>query len=550
MLIPDLHADTWVATDALGRMLPVAPCAPRPDRYVGVFYFVWHGHHGTPGPYDLSKITQETPPKFGGVGEFHWWGEPEVGYFRSIDPWLQRRNLEMLGNAGVDVLFVDVTNAFTYREEMAVLFETAERMRAQGSPTPRVAFVLNAHPVATVKRLWEEWYRPRKHAGLWFPWLGKPLILADPDAKDEDGQTVPPEIRSFFTWRRSWFETDPNGWFGDGRDRWPWRDRTPQKYGWHDDPKVAEQIAVGVASHPTNGIGRSTRNGKIPPLDALGSAATYDQGIQFEEQWRRVFETDPKMVFVTGWNEWVAQRFLVAKGQQIDLAGQPLKEGDTFFVDLYNREFSRDLDPMRGGYTDNYYYQLIANVRRFKGARPIPRATAPATIRVEGPFAQWRGIGPEFRDNVGDTMPRDADGWGSLHYRNVTGRNDIVAAKVARDAQNLAFYVRTAAPLTPSADPRWMVLYLDVDQSAATGRYGYDYRVASGWLERWSGRWTRLKRVPTRTEGKELHLAIPRKLVGYRGGLDFKWTDNSTEDGLFLDGDAAPPRRFRYRYRE
>ena len=69
-----------------------------------------------------------------------------------------------------------------------------------------------------MKRLWEEWYRPRLHAGLWFRWLGKPIILADIDAK-EDGEVLPDEIRAFFTWRRSWFESDPKGWFGDGHDR-------------------------------------------------------------------------------------------------------------------------------------------------------------------------------------------------------------------------------------------------------------------------------------------------------------------------------------------
>ena len=135
----DVYADTWVATDALGRKLPVGGevRAPRKDRFVGVFYFVWHGLHGVPGPYDLSKITAEPNPKFGGVGEFHWWGEPEIGYFRAADPWVARRNLEMLANAGVDCLFVDATNAFTYRDEVRVLFDTAETMRPRGTPHRR-----------------------------------------------------------------------------------------------------------------------------------------------------------------------------------------------------------------------------------------------------------------------------------------------------------------------------------------------------------------------------------------------------------------------------
>jgi hypothetical protein len=35
-------------------------------------------------------------------------------------------------------------------------------------------------------------------------------------------------------------------------------------------------------------------------------------------------------------------------------------------------EFTRCIQPMRGGYTDNYYMQMARNIRRYKGVRPIP----------------------------------------------------------------------------------------------------------------------------------------------------------------------------------
>jgi len=56
-------------------------------------------------------------------------------------------------------------------------------------------------------------------------------------------------------------------------------------------------------------------------------------------------------------------------------------------VDAYNAEFNRDIEPMRGGSTDDLYYQLIANVRRFKGARPIPFASAPLHAALRFPLA-------------------------------------------------------------------------------------------------------------------------------------------------------------------
>lgn len=303
---------------------------------------------------------------------------------------------------------------------------------------------------------------------------------------------------------------------------------------------------MGVASHPIGmNIGRSYKDGKEP-----ATATDYAKGVQFQEQWDRALAVDPKMVFVTGWNEWVAQRFRVAKDQRINLAGRELKEGETFFVDQYNAEFSRDIDPMKGGYEDNYYYQLVANIRRFKGARSIPRASAPKSIDIKAGFIQWRNVQPEFLDARGDTEHRDFDGWGTLHYRDTSGRNDIVAAKVARDRENLAFYVRTAAPLTPMTDENWMILYLDRDQDAATGWHGYDYRVARGRLEHWANGWRSVAPVAMRSVGNELQILVPRRLIGYRGGLDFKWADHSDETGMFLTGDAAPSRRFSYRYRE
>ena len=55
----------WPATDALGRRLPVPSEVgrPRPDRFVGIFYFLWHDNRGgkSPnwdGPYDIAQDSE------------------------------------------------------------------------------------------------------------------------------------------------------------------------------------------------------------------------------------------------------------------------------------------------------------------------------------------------------------------------------------------------------------------------------------------------------------------------------------------------------------
>jgi len=121
----DLGSDNWVATDALGSKLPgYKECGPpRKDRYVGIFYFTWH--QPGPGPYDITKILADNPenPKWGPVNAFHHWGEQEMGYYLSEDPYVIRKHMMMLSEAGVDTLILDVTNAFTYTSTYMKLCE-------------------------------------------------------------------------------------------------------------------------------------------------------------------------------------------------------------------------------------------------------------------------------------------------------------------------------------------------------------------------------------------------------------------------------------------
>lgn len=236
------------------------------------------------------------------------------------------------------------------------------------------------------------------------------------------------------------------------------------------------------------------------------------------------------------------------------------------FVDQFTQEYSRDVEPMRGGHWDNYYYQMVDFIRRYKGVREVPQAGPPFSIVVDGRFEDWREVGPEYRDDIGDTMDRDHPGWGSAGpYVDCTGRNDIVSAKVTRDVDYLYFYARTRAPITPHTDPHWMMLYIDADCDPKTGWEGYDCvvnrRVRDGGvalLERWEdGKWASVGGVAYRISGRELELAVRRSALGLEEAspvrFDFKWVDNVPPGDVMAfteRGDSAPNGRFRYRYRE
>ena len=365
------------------------------------------------------------------------------------------------------------------------------------------------------------------------------------------------QIRRFFTFRKP----QPDYFVGPtGLRQWGWLEVYPQ-HAFYKVPGIPEEVPVGVAQNAADGKlsvfthpgahGRSFHDGKEP-----GPEGRDGSGRNFAEQWRRALEIDPAFVFVTNWNEWIAGRFTPA---HMPLYGS----GPVTFVDEFNAEFSRDVEPMRGGHGDNYVYQMAANIRRYKGARPIP-PVEPRPITIDGRFDDWARVQPEFRDTIGDPVHRDQPGWGTrLHYVNTTGRNDIVAAKISLDARAVFFFVRTKDKLTSPADPNWMLLFIDADQNPKTGWLGFDFVVnrmirdsSRTTLERNIGgkfEWGSPVEIPFKTADNAIELAIPRATLGLTtlpAAIDFKWADNPQQTGdwsdFTLNGDAAPNDRYNF----
>lgn len=553
----------WPAVDSLRRTCPVEGEAPkaREGRSVGIFYFLWlsAGFPKSPhwdGPADISQVLLREPnavsnpncPFWGGMTAFHFWGKPLYGYYDSRDPWVLRRHAMLLSDAGIDVLILDATNGLTYPEVYNKLCEVFSQMRREVNITPQIAFMINSHPQKTVQKLFDDLYKPGRHRELWYLWHGKPLLLCDPAA-------ATPEIRSFFTLRKAHWPfalvNTPNAWH--------WEAAYPQCYGYTDDPNKPEQLNVSVAQNlrvadakvtcmsTGEARGRSFHDGKV---DRRPDAV--NEGLNFQEQWKRAFELDPPFVMVTGWNEWVAQRYATPAGQ-------------LSFCDQFSQEASRDVEPMQGGHFDNYYYQLVTNVRRYKGVPSVEKASPPVSMPGDGSFEWWRSVRPTFSDWIGDTTPRDFAGAGGQHYTERSGRNDIVACKVARNASNVFFYLETKKPIQPAG--RWDSLWLliNADQNAATGWEGVDFLIgrvidqdgvliesnAGGW------NWKPAGKASYRIAGNRLQVTVPRKTLGLQEGnsrlaIDFKWFDNAREPGSVADwysrGDIAPEGRFFFRY--
>ncbi len=259
---PPNSGTPWPATDALGRRLPLAAevGAPRTDRFVGIFYFLWQStevRSGAPDgrPYDVSRILAQDPdalkqpasPLWGPIGVYHYWAEPLDGYYANDDPWVLRRHARWLADAGIDTLIFDATNAQTYRDTYSALCEVFEQVRRDGGRTPQIAFMVNTEAGKTADRLLQELYAPGRFRELWFRWQGKPLLICDPAQAGAN-------VKDFFTLRAAhWPFTLTNTPYA-----WHWEATFPQPYGYTDDPQRPEQVNVSVAQNLRQADGKVT----------------------------------------------------------------------------------------------------------------------------------------------------------------------------------------------------------------------------------------------------------------------------------------------------
>lgn len=567
----------YAGVDDLGRVLGMPADKDIPeynkDKLVGMFYFINHGGKTTQGPYDISKILEKDPEAFksderwinaggGAVNTIHWWGESIFGYFRGSDKWVKQRDVMLLTDAGVDFLILDSSNGATYKEHVLVLLEVLDEFYKQGYKVPKVAFVTKHNPGTHMMEIFNEIYKAHsEYSHLWFELDGKPLILGK-----TDDPAFTDEFKEFFTIRYSQWPREAKR-----EDGFPWMafERPQHLFGKELGTTI---ISVSVAQHTgslafSNGAfhgdetvrSRSFHNGKEDK-----SEDAYLHGYNFAEQFEYAISVDPDIIFVTGWNEWIAYRL----NEWYDVTEQRYNDV-AIFVDAATANYSRDIQPMKGGYGDNYYMQLIYYIRKFKGAAQVNnkeleenKEITHSSVDIKGDFSQWDDIGTSYVDYAGDTMHRNARGFGKIVYVNETGRNDIVLSKVTHDGENVYFYVETKEPLGPYTDEHWMNLFIKTGNNEDNW-YGYDFVINRQILsntktvvEKCKGGWDweKVSEIEYKAEGNKLMFSIPKNALGLDIGseinIEFKWSDNYQGEGdfwsFYLDGDTAPYGRLNY----
>ncbi len=566
---------TWVAIDDRDCETPTGEetGGVRTDKQVGLFYFVNHTGSASETPRDNTYLYNTlgldgmknyltTPTN----ADSYFWAEPYFGYYMNTDSWVQRKHAYMLEAAGVDFIFVDLTNGATYDKALISLFDTWKAIREEGGSTPDICLIAAGSIGAVWNNVKGYIYSEEgveKYGDLFYRYEGKPLLMANVSTVDEATRA---ELEECFTIRHCWAWSLTAG-------QWNWL----QEYqidengnavlsngDWGLSPTgEREELALCIGHHPTTSKGRSFVNSLIY-RDDFGFGLDSGAGEGFANSFAAVKQLDPDMLLITGWNEWIA-------GLNIDMVRDfaGTKSNKFSFVDQFNTEYSRDGEPMKlrdgegVGFGDNYYYQMASYIREFKGWSKAASASGQTTVDLSNPES-WANVGPLFTDNANDTEWRSEVGYfAGYTYVNSSGRNDLLDAKVSQDAEYLYFTVNTAEDVVIADDSDWMNLYLNIDGDSTNGWEGFDFvinRARDGHYvsieslaDGWSG--LHIGQALYSVIGKTMTVRVQKSVLGIEGAateLLFKWADNATVDGNvmeFMDlGDTAPNDRFAFRY--
>ncbi|MBR5059458.1 MAG: hypothetical protein IKX06_01655 [Clostridia bacterium] len=579
----------WGAVDGLGRELPGnKKTGERNEKQVGIFYWTWHEEFGGDSwvkPTNLNELIKEYPeaandfnhPAWGPDVRTNFWNEPLWGYYIESDDYVLRKQAELLADAGIDFVMFDCTNgSFTWTSAYLNLLKVWSEARADGVNTPKVAFMLQfGYSGNTRTSLWDIYttiYRDGKYQDLWYYLDGKPLVMAWNTGLDLNNADEI-DLLNFFTYRypcASYWEEDKSD------EYWGWLSTYPQTLYYNEDGTV-EMTTVGVAQNAnyvtqtlsamnaeyTMGRDYAGKRGysysyyyrwrKIRVGSRIKDSKLY--GRNFQEQWDYAISKDPDIVFVTGWNEWLVTKMKDWWGLAVA------------FPDEFTDNYSRDIEPTKGDLKDHYYYQLVANVRRFKGASPPDVQKKQKTIDPDAGFEQWDDAElVSYNHYAHNTLARDNKGYADTWYTGEAIRNDIVCAKVSYDSDDLYFYVETENDITPFTDDAWMRLLIDAGSATPFSKDWEGFEFILG-RERTSGdkmllekstggwNWKDVGFVDYRVSGRQMMVRIPRSYLGDAGEtleFGFKWCDNNIKDGdimtLYTEGDAAPGGRFTFRF--
>ncbi len=394
----DPDGDGWGWENDQSCRVQQQPQADAPDLPIGIIYYVWHcatktgiyqdlyRRRGLPSgeEFNTSNVLSGRQSDWGDEHRFHWWDTPQEGYYCLGDePEIIRKHLTMLRDAGIDFLVIDITNHPNVKslgaedfilKSLRPLLDTAKQVEGApkivpwmplasenadtqnelnyfcttspgGSDCAALSAATNQSMVEHVTNLLTSEYPDQRYI-----YNDKPLLL---EAANDDlyprslTDLVRPQVEQEWTVRRTWgLRDDAIDWqflstCSDPEDFFNTQGWTEQ--GCNQPVNAGEQISVTAAYQYTY-ISEPFERDPNNNARFIGGMPKF-HGRTLAQQFRVAFanrQFEP-LVLVTGWNEWIASRFIVG--------------GRDVFVDAYDHEKNRDIEP--GGSSGDYYYFLL-----------------------------------------------------------------------------------------------------------------------------------------------------------------------------------------------
>jgi hypothetical protein len=362
LLTLGLALSAGLGLQALELQPPTEPPAKYQTTKFGILYSLWQcdAYDGSHQPPDTSKALKGLMP-WAPVPTFHWWGEPALGYYcLSQREDILRKHAEMLRDAGIAFVFLDITNWPDKNKNDAnrAIIQPLAHILAVWNTVPNAPKIVPSVPLTATGDMFDYVLQQLgRYPNLEFVFKRKPLALV------VDNSAYPIDAGKYanysqaYTLRRMWGLAQPASIWSFMEECAPGflasRGTKPCKQRITVIDGVPEQVPVTTAYQETYMSDKATAVQKL-------------HGRTFVQQFATAFQNpEVPIVTITGWNEWIAQRFCLAstKPPRITSANctdpnDHWPDGSKIFVDQYGEEYNSDIEPSKNAPGD-FYYRLL-----------------------------------------------------------------------------------------------------------------------------------------------------------------------------------------------
>jgi hypothetical protein len=262
-------------------------------RYDGTVAIAYFSHFEDTAIHDWVPIKEWNGP-------FH----PLLGEYKTSDRKIVRQHLQWLRRAGADVIIYDTCRiqpelTLLKLAKQKTLKLLAEELSHQEKETRKLKLVVwmerwNSNPTAEQYKFAMDYVRKNlANRDFYYRLDGKPLVLTYLNGPAPDVDKIDQEYRQFFTLRRVSPSADVPGWKYFG----PLGDKECMTVNPGADGFMEEAFINGVIDKQPIDVEALRQRGKA----AIAQRAN---GRYFENQLLKARGVNPKVIFISGWNDW------------------------------------------------------------------------------------------------------------------------------------------------------------------------------------------------------------------------------------------------------